>query len=101
VWSGSGIPGCKYVLTKALSTSGAWSFLNYWNYWEFICRLERGELASTLWGGWGKNSICNMGNGDCRNDITPDNTINRGNDTRDTVDNYVNSVDYYAKEDKK
>jgi len=36
----------------------------------------------------------------CRNDITPDKTINWGNDRRDTVDNYVNSVDYFEKEDK-
>lgn len=30
----------------------------------------------------------------CRNDITLDNAINWKNDMRDTVDNYVNSVDY-------
>ena len=48
-----------------------------------------------------KNGICNMENRDCRNDITPDSTINRRNDTCDTVDNYVNSVDYFIKEDKR
>lgn len=42
-----------------------------------------------------------MKNHDCRNDITPDNTINRENDICDTVDNYVNSVDYFEKGDKK
>ena len=37
----------------------------------------------------------------CRNDITLDNTINSENDMRDTVDNYVNSVDYFEKGDEK
>ena len=52
-------------------------------------------------GGLGQEWHLQHENRACRNDITPDSIINRENDTCDTVDNYVNSVDYFEKGDKK